>query len=274
VLDTVEPKQLELKNKAMKKTMRFLYMTALAMVGAVMTGCSSDDDEVIDKKVVTLTTTIGFEDSPALTRALTAGGVKTFGKGDKLAVVYTNTNDEKKVAESDALDDDYDGKNFAKFTFTLENPKRIGEVTYVYPAAMADANETGYVKYSRLNSQNGTFSKLASDFDLCTLTANWDGSNLPGGTLTNQLAILAINDLKYGSDVITSTINTLTINGTTVNRTPAAGPIYVAIQPASGTISVTASSVSYDYSKSLSDKNYQAGHIYPVTWTMTTRTAK
>ena len=33
----------------MKKTMRFLSVVALAFVGAVMTGCSNDDDSAIDK---------------------------------------------------------------------------------------------------------------------------------------------------------------------------------------------------------------------------------
>ena len=70
----------------MKKTMRFLSMAALAMVGLVMTGCSSEDDfadiQQPENKsnVVTLTTTVGFDEGVA-NRALTADGVKTFAAG-------------------------------------------------------------------------------------------------------------------------------------------------------------------------------------------------
>ena len=68
----------------MKNTMRYLSMAALALVGALTAGCSSDDNIVEqpqqpDNKsnVVTLTTTVGF-DASAGTRALTSTGVKTF----------------------------------------------------------------------------------------------------------------------------------------------------------------------------------------------------
>ena len=66
--------------KAMKK---FLSMVALVLMGTVMTGCtSSDDDSIIDtpqlpvntSKIVTLTTTVN-RDAVATTRALTNHGV-------------------------------------------------------------------------------------------------------------------------------------------------------------------------------------------------------
>ena len=57
----------------MKKTMRFLSLAALALVGAVLTGCSSSDDSIVDTpkqpaqtgNVVTVTTTVSpfFADS-------------------------------------------------------------------------------------------------------------------------------------------------------------------------------------------------------------------
>lgn len=252
----------------MKKTMKFLCMTALVLVGAVMTGCSNDDDSVVDnKKVVTLTTTIGFEDSLALTRALTAGGVKTFAAGEKLALKYHNGSSWV-VAESKALQstDIADGNKLAKFTFTLTDPTNA-DVTYIYPASMA--NSDGSVKDDALETQDGTLTSIASNLDLATLTKSWDGSNLPTGTLTNQLAILAIT-LKNadGSSEITNRIETLTINDTyTVNRTPAAGPIYVAIRPTT-TINVTASDGTNNYSKTLTGKDYAAGKGYNVTWRM------
>ena len=82
----------------MKKTMKFLSMAALALVGAMMTGCSGDDDDIADipqqpentsKKTVTLTTTVGL-DAGATTRALTGEGVKTFAVGEQMAIVYSN----------------------------------------------------------------------------------------------------------------------------------------------------------------------------------------
>ena len=78
----------------MNKTIRFLSMAALVFVGAIITGCSTDDDSTsLDQpasKTVTLTTTISMDGS-ATTRALTEAGVKTFAVGEQIAVVYTNT---------------------------------------------------------------------------------------------------------------------------------------------------------------------------------------
>ena len=64
----------------MKKTIKhFLSIAALALVGAMMTGCSSNEDltnepvqqpEVKDN-IITQTITVGFEDDDATTRALT-----------------------------------------------------------------------------------------------------------------------------------------------------------------------------------------------------------
>ena len=130
----------------MKKTMRFLSMAALAMVGLVMTGCSSEDDfadiQQPENKnnVVTLTTTVGFDEGVAI-RALTADGVKTFAAGDQIAVIYKNTSDQTVTAISTALTDGditNEGKN-ATFTVTLTDPKASEAVRYIYPAAMLAA---------------------------------------------------------------------------------------------------------------------------------------
>ena len=75
----------------MKTMKNFLSMAALALMGTMMTGCSSDD--IFDNpqqpenasKVVTLTTTVGL-DGGATTRALTETGVKTFAVGERVAV--------------------------------------------------------------------------------------------------------------------------------------------------------------------------------------------
>lgn len=251
-------------------------MTALAMVGAVMTGCSSDDDEVVDNnKVRVLTTTIGFEDSPALTRALTAGGVKTFAESDKIAVIYKNTGGVTvKAVNGTNPEISNDGRS-ARFTITALNPDQSKRMAYIYPASMA--NDDGSVNYGALNTQDGTLTTLANSLDFCMADdLSWDGSEkLPGATLKNQLAILAIT-LKNGDAFINSSITKLVINdGTytyTVNRTPSEGAIYVAIRPVDN-VTITVNANDGAYTKTLTSKTYSAGEGHNVTWLMTPASA-
>ena len=266
----------------MKKTMRFLSMAALALVGAMMTGCSSDDNFIDEPQqpenksnVVTLTTTVGL-DGGATTRALTSGGVKTFAAGETIALVYKKTGGATAVAVSEALKDDGDiasGAKSATFTFTLEDPDNTQNVTYIYPAAMAKAD--GTVNYDALATQNGTLATLSSTLDLATYSAAWNAGSLPAATLENQLAILALT-LKNstGSSDLTSTITGVTITDGTntyaITRSAAAGPIYVAIQPtSSAAISVIATDGTNLYGKSLTGKTYAASNGYSVSWRMT-----
>lgn len=260
-------------------------MAALAFVGTILTSCSSDDIisdepqqlEKIDD-VVTQTTTVCL-DGTATTRALTAGGVKTFGAGEQIAVVYENTSDATVRAVSDVLTaaDIASGSKSATFTVTLTNPKPGGSVKYIYPAAMAKAD--GSENYDALVAQDGTLAYLSSFLDFAkyegTLTAD---AKLPTSTvtLTNQLAILALTVKNSdGSSDLTSTITDLTISDGTnsycVNRTAAAGPIYVAVKPTTAAdINVTAFDGTYVYTKSLSSKSYAANNIYNLGWRMTT----
>jgi len=202
--------------KAMKKTFRFLSMVAFALVGAMMTGCSSDDEfQQPENKsnLVTLKTTVGLGGGAA-TRALDANGVKTFAAGERMAVVYKNTSGETAVAVSDALQDNGDITNEGKsatFTFTLDSPDKDKNVTYVYPAAMV--NNDGTVKNDALAEQDGTLASLGSNLDYCTSSGAWNEGNLPSLTLDNQFAILALT-LKNGagSREITSSITGLTVS--------------------------------------------------------------
>ena len=267
----------------MKKTLRFFCMAALALVSAVLTGCSGSDDNITGKpqqpantdNVVTLTTTISLDGSAAATRALTSGGVKTFAAGERMALVYKNTGGTTVKVESAALKttDITDGGKSGTFTFNLTNPDETQPVTYIYPAAMANAD--GTVSYAALSAQDGTLTTLSSNLDLATYTAAWNGASLPEATLDNQLAILALtlkNDAT-GAD-ITGSITGLTLsdgtNSYAVTRPAAAGPIYVAIRPtSSASITVTATDGSYNYSKSLTGKTYAASNIYNLGWRMT-----
>ena len=261
----------------------FLSMAALALVGAMTVSCSSDDN-IIDQaqqpvnknNVVTLTTTVGFADD-GTTRALTGTGVKTFAAGETMAIYYWKNkgNDHVKAVSAPLTPGDItNGGKSATFTFTLDNPYKDMSVSYVYPAAMANADFTP--NYDALyNNQDGTLTTLASNFDFCTRSGAWSGENLPSLTLVNQLAILAIN-LKNstGASDITGDITGMTIsdgtNTYTVSRSAVAGPIYVAIRPTSdATITVTATDGTKNYTKTLTTKTYEAGNGYPVSWRMT-----
>ena len=265
------------------KTMKyFLSMAALALVGAMTVSCSSDDNIIeqpqqpeTKNNVVTLTTTVSLDGGDA-TRALSSTGVKTFAAGETMAIYYWKNkgNDhEKAVSAPLTAGDITNGGKSATFTFTLDNPYKDMSVSYVYPAAMANANFTP--NYDALyNNQDGTLATLASNFDFCTRSGAWNGENLPSLTLENQLAILAIT-LKNsdGSSDITSNITGLTLSDGTntynVSRSAAAGPIYVAIRPTSdATITVTATDGTNNYTKTLTTKTYEAGNGYPVSWRM------
>ena len=257
----------------------FLSMAALALMGAMMTGCSSDDNfdnpQQIENKsnVVTLTTSVAL-DAGATTRALTGEGVKTFAVGEQMAIVYSNGSG-MVTAVSRALkaDDIKDAGTSASFTFDLETPDKSINVTYIYPASMARAD--GSINYDALANQDGTLASLASNLDLATYKGEWLGENLPSCTLENQLAILALT-LKDsdGANEITGNVTDVTVKADedtyTVTRSAAAGPIYVAIKPiASKNVVVTTTGGSKDYVKLLTEKTYASGNGYSVSWRMT-----
>ena len=274
----------------MKQTMKYLSIAALVAVGAIMMGCNKLDivteqtqqeEEPVISNTVTLTTTVSLD---AATKALTAAGVKTFAADDQIAVIYKNTSNETVKAVSEVIGTEA-GTASATFTVTLTNPDKTKAIRYIYPAAMAKAtvatdatiDDDGTVDFTNLNTQNGLLTTLGSNLDLSTFdAASWGGDVLPNGTLSNQLAILALT-LKNstGSSDITSTITGVTITDGTntynVNRSAAAGPIYVAIRPtSSATIDVTATDGTKNYAKTLTGKTYAKGNGYPVSWKMVT----
>ena len=268
----------------MKTMKKFLSMAALALVGAMMTGCSNDDNyQQPENKnnVVTLTTTVSLDGGAGTTRALTSTGVKTFAVGETMAIYYWKNkgNDHVKAVSAPLTAGDItNGGKSATFTFTLDNPYKDMSVVYTYPAAMANADFTP--NYDALyNNQDGTLATLASNFDYCTRSGFMVGENLPSLTLENQLAILAIT-LKNsdGSSDITSSITGMTISDGTytynISRSAAAGPIYVAIRPTtSATIDITATDGTNVYGKTLATtKTYAANNGYNVTWNMSKMT--
>jgi hypothetical protein len=281
-------------------------MAALALVGAVMSSCSSEDN-IIDNpqqpenqsKLVTLTTTVGFGGG-AGTRSLDpTTREKTFAGGDQIAVIYKDKDGHTLKAVSAALKaDDISGTDenlnkIASFTVTLADPDNTKPIRYIYPAAMAketvadDAtidDDDSTVDFTKLNNQNGSLTTLGNNLDLCTFDADdWTSGELPEGTLENQLAILAITlkDDASPTNDITSTITGMTITTSdygdespfsySVTRSAADGPIYVAIRHTSyATINITATDGANYYIKTLTGKYYYASKGYPVIWKMRT----
>ncbi|MBQ8462360.1 MAG: hypothetical protein IJ543_08145 [Bacteroidales bacterium] len=262
------------------KKITHIGMAALVAMGMLGTSCNKVESQEMETpetpkdNIVTVTTTVGFAADD--TKALTAEGVKTFAEGETMAIYYWKNkgNDHVKAVSAPLTAGDItNGGKSATFTFTLDNPYKDMSVSYVYPAAMANADFTP--NYDALyNNQDGTLATLASNFDFCTRSGAWAGDNLPSLTLVNQLAILAIN-LKNstGASDITGDITGMTISDGTntyaVSRSAAAGPIYVAIRPTSdATITVTATDGTKNYTKTLTSKTYAKGNGYPVSWRM------
>ncbi len=278
----------------MKKMMTLLSMIALAIVGTTMIGCSNKEYDIEkpeqpvgSRNAITLTTTISLPDAETDTDETKALDIdygnkklsKTFAEDERMAVLYRSQAGGITRSISDTLrtEDITNGGKTATFTITVYDPVKTEDLTYVYPAAMVGGSSPNYhIDYSRLNTQDGTLASIASDLDLATFTGPWDGNNLPSANLTNELAIIAFT-LKNadGSVDLTSTITGMTINdGTynyTVNRYAAAGPIYVAIRPTNNaTINYTATDgITNTYTKTVSDKTYEAGQFYQLGLRMT-----
>ena len=276
--------------QAMRNLCKYTMMAALAVVGAILMGCAGEDmaNEAPQAKSgnkVIQTTTISLGGS-AGTRALDADGKKTFAVGDQIAIYYKNTSDELQLANSAALtanDISSDGKT-ATITVEMTDPKPESQLRYIYPAAMgrtdigpAEEIEKTINNEKLSDDQDGTLATLASKFDLAVydgkLTSN---SELPGSaTLKNQLAIAEFTFKDYSGTDITSLITKLTIiqiqgdNILTINRTAAAGPIYVAMSPCSDEdISIIATDGTNSYEKTATAKSLAANTMTPVTMKM------
>ena len=268
----------------MKKTFRFLSMAALLVVGAIMTGCSNDDNinnpqQPANKdNVVTLTATVSLEGGDGMRAINGTTGAKTFESTNKIAVVYKNASDETMVAESGALTLSNDDKT-ATFTVTLTNPANNSDIRYIYPATMAktpatDATITdddATIDYSGLfGSQNGTLATIGTNYDLAVFDGSLSGTNLPTSTtLTNKLAIckFKLKDTTPSTTDITSTVNSLTVSdGTNTYAISPSGlsEIYVAMKPVTGkSIAFTAStSASKTYFKTSGIKTLAASKLY------------
>lgn len=242
------------------------------MAGAGIGSCSKEvvAPDAPEDNVVTLNTTVSL----AETRALDADGKKTFKAGDMIAVIYEDQSGEMVKTESAELPEGDYGRS-ATFTVTLTNPKGSGDLSIIYPAAMAKAD--GSVNYEALATQDGSLTSLGENLDLAmyegALTA---GAELPETiALTNRLTICAFT-LKSsdGTSEITGSITGFWVNDGTnsyyVSRAAAAGPVYVVLRPVEGVdIHYTARSGDCYYVKTVTDKTYAANTLYPLGLRMT-----
>lgn len=273
----------------MKQTLKTLCIAALAVVGAMTTGCTSleipEQTRNEEEKTVTLITTIALGGNPE-SKALSASGVKTFAAGEQVAVIYEDENGNTQKAVSTALEaeDIHDEGKKADITVTLTDPAQNGTLRYIYPAAMAKAtiatdatiDDAGTIDFTNLDAQDGTFATLSGSLDLAVYDGNLTGeATLPASvTLTNQLTIgeFTIKNAD-GSLNITGTIASLTVSdGTnTYTVTPKApatnfgdGPIYVAMKPVTDDKTLTFTIDNNATPKEVTGKALDAGKMYPV----------
>ena len=274
----------------MTKTMRYFSIAALALMGAVMTGCSNNDElqqpESV-KRTVTLTTTVSL-DGGAGTRALdVTTGVKTFAVDDQISFVYKNTSDETKLAVSEKLtqsDISADGKT-ATIYVALEDPATNSQLRMIYPATMANIpmstsatinDDAGTINLEALQSGQSGYEGELSDYDLAVFNGTLTGYALPASvTLANKLAICAFTIKNAdGTQDITTTITNLTISDGTytysIGRSNLISPIYVAMMPVDdANIEMTATANDgQHYAKSLTNITYAANNIYPLAMRM------
>ena len=262
----------------MKLSIRYF---ALMMMGALISGCAEEVEDIQPSAsgTVTMKTTVSL-DERASTRALTEAGVKTFTAGDQIAVVYEQASGTAKALSVALTDADItnSGKD-ATFTITLSSPKAGGKVRYIYPATMAADDVSAMtpyndatINYAALNTQVGTFDKIASNLDLATFDGTMTAQgNLPStATLENQLTIGKFT-IKNTTDAdITSAITKLTIgdgtNTYTVNPSTLS-TIYVAMKPvaSSQTVTVNATDGTNNYTKSVKGNDLAASNIYDIT---------
>ena len=261
----------------MKMTMKYLSMASLFIAGAMMFSCSNENDipdtpqqpEKPAGNMVTLTTTISWADDSTQTRALTEGGVKTFAPNEKVAVVFETLGGYSKVDVTLSEGDITNGGKTATISLQLNNSniKENGFVKYIYPAAMAKDNGDG--DFDKLyNEQDGTLSTLASTFDYARFDGNFEGTQLPKGTLTNQLALCKFTIKDGDGTDITSQLTKLTIkNGSDVySVNPSSlSNIWVALKPiTSGKIDIYAAKGWALYRKTVSGKTLAVNTLTPI----------
>lgn len=256
----------------MTKTTQFLSMAFLVLAGAMIMGCTRENQpEDLSGNVVIRTVTISLDGSEP-TRALTEGGVKTLAADEQIAVVYEKDNGSyAKVVATLAPGDIAEGGKSATITVSLTDPKTDGVVKYIYPADMALDNGDANMD-ALYGGQDGSFSTLAGTFDFAMFEGTLTDTELPAGTMRNQLALCKFTIRDGDSNDITSSVTKLTVkNGTDVYsiNTSSLSTIWVALKPiTSGDIDIYAAKGKELYRKTVTgDPTLAANTLTPITVT-------
>ena len=252
--------------------MRYLSIASLVWAGAMILGCTREQQpEDPSGNVVIRTATISLDGSEP-TRALTEGGVKTLAADEQIAVVYEKDNGSyAKVVATLAPGDIAEGGKSATITVSLTDPKTDGVVKYIYPADMALDNGDANMD-ALYGGQDGTFSTLAGTFDYALFEGTLTGTELPAGTMRNQLALCKFTIRDGDSNDITSSVTKLTVkNGTDVYsiNTSSLSTIWVALKPiTSGDIDIYAAKGKELYRKTVTgEPTLAANTLTPITVT-------
>ena len=258
-----------------------MNIAALAIVGA-MAGCSKINEEqptVPEQKdnIVNVTSSVKLE-APIGTRVTDENGARTFVEGERIAICYENTSNTLVRVFSDALTtaDISDGGRSATFSATLTNPKPNGTLKYMYPIGYAQSNgqwsSFGDIHSGFLDKQWGTLSsiqpRLITEYS-GNLTAQ---ATLPASVkMQNLMALCKLTVKNESLEDITNTITALSINDGVYNYLiKNAGQligstIWAVMTPFTGrNITFHATDGTKHYTKTVSSKSLEAGHLYPI----------
>ena len=266
----------------------FLSMAALAIVGTIMSSCSSSDEIVNapqpESKTITQTITVNQDADAAETRAVDpTTGVMTFTADDKIWVLYKQSDNLVDAVTSSACTLSDGGKK-ATFTVTFSEPKTDSPIRIIYPGSLTKTypvhqdfditDDSWTIPSNCYDNQDGTIDgeNGLNKHALAVYDGALIGTDLPtNAMLKNRGTILALTIQNAdGSADITSTIGKLVIQVSGESRdytitppSPATtfpdAPIYVAMRPMENKdITFTA--------------YYGAGNASTVTKTVTSRT--
>lgn len=289
----------------MRKSFKYLSMAALAMVGTMMTGCSSSDEMTAEQqpgsKTITQTITLSLDDDDAGTRGFDIKtGKKRFYTTDTICVFYRQIPPSTYVSwraySKPSCTVSADGQK-ATFTVALENPKENSPIRIVYRSSMMGSPATNEeVDFTNDNltlavsslqqNQNGrgerVFGQLAT-FDVATYDGTLNGTSLPENvTLKNRMAVLALSVKNSAGEDISKTLKDLKINDgfrtyDVQTKEFHLDTIYVAMFPVASTqtLTIIAEDLSSNYyMKVVTGKELNRNNIYPVNLTMTKLTPK
>lgn len=284
----------------MRKSFKYLSMAALAMVGTMMTGCSSSDEMTAEQqpesKTVTQTITLSLDDDDAGTRGFDiVTGKKRFYTTDTICVFYRQKPGSSyinwRAFSLPPCQVSADGQK-AKFSVALENPRENSPIRIVYRSSMMGSPATNEeVDFTNDNitlavsslqqNQNGRgeriFGQLAT-FDVATYDGYLNGTSLPEDVkLKNRMAILALSVKNSAGEDISNTLKDLKINDgfrtyDVQTKEFHLDTIYVAMFPVASTqtLTFTAEDLSANnYKKVVTGKELKRNNIYPVNLTMT-----